>query len=95
MVQWNHSCFGVRGVSKRTGANPVNGPISSPLVSPGGFVIIVMREENLVTVEAYRDKLEPHMDSLVERGYWTRVTRKVVPYYFCDKDGLVLTYRVL
>ncbi|XP_045119492.1 methyltransferase-like protein 27 [Portunus trituberculatus] len=65
------------------------------VTKPGGFVIIVMREENLVTVEAYRDKLEPHMDSLVERGYWTRVTRKVVPYYFCDKDGLVLTYRVL
>ncbi|MPC09443.1 hypothetical protein E2C01_002055 [Portunus trituberculatus] len=24
--QWNHACFGVRGVSKRTGSNPVHGP---------------------------------------------------------------------
>ncbi|MPC57463.1 hypothetical protein E2C01_051443 [Portunus trituberculatus] len=26
VVQWNHACFGVRGVSKRTGSNPVYGP---------------------------------------------------------------------
>ncbi|MPC72432.1 hypothetical protein E2C01_066736 [Portunus trituberculatus] len=26
MVQWNHACFGVRGVSKRTGSNPVHSP---------------------------------------------------------------------
>ncbi|MPD00873.1 hypothetical protein E2C01_096379 [Portunus trituberculatus] len=25
MVQWNHACFGVRGVSKRTGSNSVHG----------------------------------------------------------------------
>ncbi|MPC23115.1 hypothetical protein E2C01_016154 [Portunus trituberculatus] len=24
MVQWNHACFGVRGVSKRMGSNPVH-----------------------------------------------------------------------
>lgn len=75
-------------------------PVSSvdhmiSVTKPGGLVIIVMREENMVTVEAYRDKLEPHMDDLEERGCWTRVTRKVIPNYFCDKDGLVLTYRVL
>ncbi|MPC49180.1 hypothetical protein E2C01_042975 [Portunus trituberculatus] len=26
VVQWNHACFGVRRVSKRTGSNPVHGP---------------------------------------------------------------------
>ncbi|MPC74721.1 hypothetical protein E2C01_069095 [Portunus trituberculatus] len=26
VVQWNHVCFGVRVVSKRTGSNPVHGP---------------------------------------------------------------------
>ncbi|MPC88102.1 hypothetical protein E2C01_082994 [Portunus trituberculatus] len=26
VVQWNHACFGVRGISKRTGSNPVHGP---------------------------------------------------------------------
>ncbi|MPC62978.1 hypothetical protein E2C01_057070 [Portunus trituberculatus] len=25
VVQWNHACFGVRGVSKRTGSNPAHG----------------------------------------------------------------------
>ncbi|MPC72069.1 hypothetical protein E2C01_066362 [Portunus trituberculatus] len=24
--QWNHACFGIRGVSKRTGSNPVHSP---------------------------------------------------------------------
>ncbi|MPC11592.1 hypothetical protein E2C01_004262 [Portunus trituberculatus] len=23
---WNHACFGIRGVFKRTGSNPVHGP---------------------------------------------------------------------
>ncbi|MPC31579.1 hypothetical protein E2C01_024875 [Portunus trituberculatus] len=26
VVQWNHACFGVRGISKCTGSNPVHGP---------------------------------------------------------------------
>ncbi|MPC77398.1 hypothetical protein E2C01_071850 [Portunus trituberculatus] len=26
VVQWNHACYMVRGVSKRTGSNPVHGP---------------------------------------------------------------------
>ncbi|MPC15818.1 Microtubule-associated protein tau [Portunus trituberculatus] len=26
VVQWNHACFGVRGISRRTGSNPVHGP---------------------------------------------------------------------
>ncbi|MPC64132.1 hypothetical protein E2C01_058244 [Portunus trituberculatus] len=25
VVQWNHACFGVRGVSKRMDSNPVHG----------------------------------------------------------------------
>ncbi|MPC63567.1 hypothetical protein E2C01_057666 [Portunus trituberculatus] len=24
--QWNHACFGIRGVSKRTGSNPIHSP---------------------------------------------------------------------
>ncbi|MPC43209.1 hypothetical protein E2C01_036849 [Portunus trituberculatus] len=26
VVQWNHACFGVRGVSKHMGSNPIHGP---------------------------------------------------------------------
>ncbi|MPC82100.1 hypothetical protein E2C01_076745 [Portunus trituberculatus] len=25
VVQWNHACFGIRGISKHTGSNPVHG----------------------------------------------------------------------
>ncbi|MPC60247.1 hypothetical protein E2C01_054286 [Portunus trituberculatus] len=31
VVQWNHACFGVQGVSKRTGSNPVHGLIAMRL----------------------------------------------------------------
>ncbi|MPC11646.1 hypothetical protein E2C01_004317 [Portunus trituberculatus] len=33
VVQWNHACFGIRGISKRTGSNPVHGP-SQGLIAP-------------------------------------------------------------
>ncbi|MPC28309.1 3-hydroxy-3-methylglutaryl-coenzyme A reductase [Portunus trituberculatus] len=36
MVQWNHACFGVRGVSKCTGSNPVHGPsVGANVENPG------------------------------------------------------------
>ncbi|MPC95645.1 hypothetical protein E2C01_090864 [Portunus trituberculatus] len=38
MVQWNHACFGVRGVSKRTGSNPVHGPRLGFLTRGNGFL---------------------------------------------------------
>ncbi|MPC88892.1 hypothetical protein E2C01_083816 [Portunus trituberculatus] len=36
VVQWNHARFGVRGISKRTGSNPVHGPSVGWASSLGG-----------------------------------------------------------
>ncbi|MPC27329.1 hypothetical protein E2C01_020501 [Portunus trituberculatus] len=38
LVQWNHACFGVRGVSKHTGSNPVHGPSVGWVFSLGATV---------------------------------------------------------
>ncbi|MPD00857.1 hypothetical protein E2C01_096361 [Portunus trituberculatus] len=38
VVQWNHACSGVRGVSKHTGSNPVHGPSVGWAPSPGATV---------------------------------------------------------
>ncbi|MPC51891.1 hypothetical protein E2C01_045747 [Portunus trituberculatus] len=38
VVHWNHACFGIRGVSKRTGSNPVHGPSVSWASSLGATV---------------------------------------------------------
>ncbi|XP_050708587.1 demethylmenaquinone methyltransferase-like isoform X4 [Eriocheir sinensis] len=60
----------------------------------GGFVIIVMRHEHLQTVPSYKDKLEPYMDQLEADGKWKKVERRIVPNYFCDKEGLVFVFRI-
>ncbi|XP_050724398.1 demethylmenaquinone methyltransferase-like isoform X2 [Eriocheir sinensis] len=60
----------------------------------GGFVIIVMRHEFLQTVPSYKDKLEPYMDQLEADGKWKKVERRIVPNYFCDKEGLVFVFRI-
>ncbi|XP_050724572.1 demethylmenaquinone methyltransferase-like isoform X6 [Eriocheir sinensis] len=59
-----------------------------------GFVIIVMRHEYLQTVPSYKDKLEPYMDQLEADGKWKKVERRIVPNYFCDKEGLVFVFRI-
>ncbi|XP_050724400.1 uncharacterized protein LOC127002462 isoform X4 [Eriocheir sinensis] len=63
-------------------------------VPKGGFVIIVMRHEFLQTVPSYKDKLEPYMDQLEADGKWKKVERRIVPNYFCDKEGLVFVFRI-
>ncbi|MPC29058.1 Glutamate receptor 2 [Portunus trituberculatus] len=41
VVQWNHACFGVRNVSKRTGSNPVHG-LSVALVCSQLFCLTLL-----------------------------------------------------
>ncbi|MPC61906.1 hypothetical protein E2C01_055983 [Portunus trituberculatus] len=38
LLQWNHACFGIRRVSKRTGSNPVHGPSVGSASSLGATV---------------------------------------------------------
>ncbi|KAK3873955.1 hypothetical protein Pcinc_021068 [Petrolisthes cinctipes] len=64
------------------------------VAKPGGLVVIVMRLEFLTAVEEYRDKLEPYLDQLEQRGVWHKESRKIVPNYFFEKEGIVFSYRV-
>ncbi|XP_063595604.1 uncharacterized protein LOC134772498 isoform X2 [Penaeus indicus] len=75
---------------------PVNGVDDLiRITKPGGLVINVMRLEYLDYVEAYKDKLEPYMDLLHQKGWWQKVDRKVVPNYAFDKEGIIFVHRVL
>jgi ubiquinone/menaquinone biosynthesis C-methylase UbiE len=65
------------------------------LCKPGGLVVIVMREEYLVTVEQYKNRLEPYMKQLEDENKWHRVLRDVVPRYSFNKNGVVFIYRVV
>ncbi|XP_069193989.1 uncharacterized protein [Procambarus clarkii] len=60
-----------------------------------GLVIIVTGVNYLTAVEAYKDKLEPHMERLEQQGLWHKVVRTVVPNYFVEIDGVVYIYRVV
>ncbi|XP_042209235.1 demethylmenaquinone methyltransferase-like isoform X4 [Homarus americanus] len=65
------------------------------VTKPGGLVVISMRLEFLETVEEYRNRLEPHMNQLEQKGVWHKVARTVVPGYYCGKEGVVFSYRVV
>ncbi|XP_069182321.1 methyltransferase-like protein 27 [Procambarus clarkii] len=65
------------------------------ITKPGGLVIIVTDVKYLTTVEAYKDKLEPHMECLEQQGLWQKETRTVVPNYYNENDAVVFIYRVV
>lgn len=64
------------------------------VVAPGGLICIVMREEYL-NHSQYKDKLEPHMEELVQEKKWELVSKTVVPNYCFDLNGLVYKFKVL
>ncbi|XP_069168634.1 methyltransferase-like protein 27 isoform X2 [Procambarus clarkii] len=65
------------------------------ITKPGGLVIIVTDVKYLTTVEAYKDKLEPHMECLEQQGLWHKELRTVVPNYDNTCDAVVYIYRVV
>jgi len=65
------------------------------VVRQGGTIFIVMREEYLEYVEEYAQKLEPYMKELQSQGFWKQVSRKTVPEYSFNKNGVVYVYEVL
>ncbi|MPC30058.1 hypothetical protein E2C01_023314 [Portunus trituberculatus] len=79
VVQWNHACFGVRGVSKRTGLNPVHGPTVA-LVGAEERAKIAFRSRKHASTEAKRFSVErdtgargkSHRDSAVTTTYCWR-----------------------
>ncbi|XP_062568640.1 methyltransferase-like protein 27 isoform X1 [Saccostrea cucullata] len=63
------------------------------IVKPGGYIVIVMREEYLEHVQDYKDKLEPLMKELEISGKWSKLSRKVVPNYSFQNNGVIFIFQ--
>ncbi|KAL3864748.1 hypothetical protein ACJMK2_006404 [Sinanodonta woodiana] len=63
------------------------------VVKPGGLVVIVMRKEYLDYVNEYKDRLEPLMDKLEGEKKWQKISRKIVPNYSFNKEGVVYKFK--
>ena len=62
---------------------------------PGGFVVLLFREEYLTTAPEYRGKLETSMKDMEQQGKWKQTCRRVVPgYSFKSRDGLLVEFVV-
>ncbi|XP_033757216.1 methyltransferase-like protein 27 [Pecten maximus] len=64
------------------------------IVQPGGYVIIVMREEYLTHVQEYKGRLEECFLKFENDGKWKRCSREVVPKYSFDNNGVIFKFRV-
>ncbi|XP_067657053.1 methyltransferase-like protein 27 [Haliotis asinina] len=62
------------------------------ITKQGGLICIVMREQYLIEVDEYKDRLEPLMDFLEMAGKWVQVARYTVPDYFINIPGVVYMY---
>ncbi|XP_076052050.1 methyltransferase-like protein 27 [Oratosquilla oratoria] len=64
------------------------------MTKPGGMVCISMRKEFTEEGGDYQH-LETRLHDLQQQRIWTKVSRKVVPNYFYNHDGVVYIYKVL
>ncbi|XP_021370139.1 Williams-Beuren syndrome chromosomal region 27 protein-like [Mizuhopecten yessoensis] len=64
------------------------------IVKPGGYIIIVMREEYLTHVQEYAGKLENFFLKLEKEGKWKRCSQTVVPKYSFDNNGIIFKFKV-
>ncbi|XP_035824782.1 demethylmenaquinone methyltransferase [Aplysia californica] len=64
------------------------------VVKPGGYVVNLFREEILLSVEEYMDRLEPLMESLETQGKWKRLSRERYPEYQVDRVGIINVHQV-
>ena len=64
------------------------------ICKPGGFVILVMREEYLFYVNEYMNRLEPLMKKMeCEENIWQSVSRLQVENYSFRKNGIVFVFK--
>lgn len=61
----------------------------------GGIVCIAMREAYLSTVADYRERLEPLMLEMEEKGVWRKLARDVLPKYSFDNNGVIYVFQTL
>lgn len=52
-----------------------------------------MKERYLEIVSDYKDRLEPLMKELEISGKWKRLSRKVIPNYFLEYNGVIYVYQ--
>ncbi|XP_046385476.1 methyltransferase-like protein 27 [Ischnura elegans] len=64
------------------------------IVRPGGFIVNIIREEYLTTTEEY-SKMEALYKELQDNQKLIQVSRKVVPQYSLDNNGVVFVHKVL
>ena len=64
------------------------------LFLPGGLVILVARENDVLTIPEYKDRLEPLMKELEDERKWMMLERRVFPGYLTDIPGVVFVFRI-
>ena len=56
--------------------------------------MLVCREEDVLNIEEYKDRLEPLMKQLEDEGKWTMLERTVFPEYLPAMNGIVFVFKV-
>ena len=56
--------------------------------------MLVCREEDVLNIEEYKDRLEPLMKQLEDERKWTILERTVFPEYLPEMNGIVFVFRV-
>ena len=64
------------------------------VISSGGLILLVGREKDVLTIEEYKDRLEPLMKQLEDERKWTMLERTVFPGYFPEVNGIVFVFKV-
>ncbi|GAB1604265.1 methyltransferase-like protein 27 [Argonauta hians] len=65
------------------------------LVKPGGFIFNIFRKVHLDSIEEYKGKWEPYIQSLEDSGRWMEICRTIFRYYYFEKDGIMYIHKVL
>ena len=56
--------------------------------------MLVCREDDMVNMAEYKDRLEPLMKRLEDEGKWTILERTVFPEYLPELNGIVFAFKV-
>ena len=68
----------------------------SVLLPTGGFLVFGVAENSLILVEAFRNKLEPEMKFLEDKGLWKMLLRKLVSNFMEGMEtGIIYCFQTL
>ena len=60
----------------------------------GGLVGMVIRENDVLTIPEYKDRLEPLMKQLEDEGKWTMLERTIFPGYLPGFNGVLFVFKI-